>query len=477
MFKKKINNWKSNFKLDKFFMNVSLIIPVFLSLVFLISNNILLGLVLIISTIFIIRKYKGKHFVLYLLLIATLVRVAGIIIFNVPQTSDFAVLLEAARKFNLGDYSFSKSGYFVMWPYQTGFVLYEALMLKIINSEVFLKILNISYEVGLTYFIYRTIKKLVGETPARITASLYAVFPFSIYAATVISNHHLSTLLSYISIYFLLKNNQDDKLVNYIIAGIFLGLSNVLRPEGIVVIFSYLLYRVLKLTKKDFKKSKRIILTIVRCSIFVCFYSLVNMGISTYLVKSNINEDGLKNNNPLWKFVLGTNPNTCGRYDSNDEIYLGDEEKELEVIKTRVNNPYKIGNLLVCKTNNFVLDGSLESSSGIYNDKVISLMGLSISYKTLENLVSGVNKVIYGFMVIGLIIGGFLKKRDILNSNLFYFYILFITNTIVYMLIEIQPRYTYFINVTVFILGSVGLKELLKLWDNRYKIISYKDLK
>ena len=372
MFKKKINNWKDNFKLDKLFMNASLVIPIFLSLAFLISNNLFLGLLLVISTIFIIKKYKGKHLVLYLLLIATLVRMVGIIIFNVPQTSDFAVLLEAARKFNLGDYSFSKSGYFAMWPYQTCFVLYEALMLKIINSEVFLKILNISYEVGLTYFIYKTVKKLVGEMPARITASLYAVFPFSIYAATVISNHHLSTLLSYISIYFLLKNNQDDKLLNYIIAGILLGLSNVLRPEGIVVIFSYLLYRVLKLTKKDFKKSKKIILTIVRCSIFVCFYSLVNLGISTYLIKSNINADGLKNNNPLWKFVLGTNPNTCGRYDSNDEIYLGDEEKELEVIKTRVNNPYKIGNLLVCKTNNFVLDGSLESSSGIYNDKVIS---------------------------------------------------------------------------------------------------------
>ena len=102
-------------------------------------------------------------------------------------------------------------------------------------------------------------------------------------------------------------------------------------------------------------------------------------------------------------------------------------------------------------------------------------MGLSISYKTLENLVSGVNKVIYGFMVIGLIIGVFLKKRDILNSNLFYFYILFITNTIVYMLIEIQPRYTYFINITVFILGSVGLKELLKLWDKRYKVLKIKN--
>ena len=102
-------------------------------------------------------------------------------------------------------------------------------------------------------------------------------------------------------------------------------------------------------------------------------------------------------------------------------------------------------------------------------------MEISISYKLLEDLVSGVNKVIYGVMILGLIVGVFLKKKDILNNNLFYFYILFITNTLVYMLIEIQPRYIYFINITVFILGSVGLKELLKLCDNRHKLVGYKN--
>ena len=98
-------------------------------------------------------------------------------------------------------------------------------------------------------------------------------------------------------------------------------------------------------------------------------------------------------------------------------------------------------------------------------------MGVNISYKLLEDLVSGVNQVIYGFMIIGLIIGVTFKRKEILKSNLFYFYILFITNTLVYLLIEIQPRYTYFINVTVFILGSVGLKEILKLWDKRKKFL------
>lgn len=463
------------FELDKLFMNISIIIPILLSLVFLISNNILIGLLLIISIIYVIRKYKFKHFSLYLVLLAIIVRVVGIIIFNVPQTSDFKVLLESSYAFNLGDYSFSKTGYFMMWPYQMGFVLYEALMLKVINSEIFLKGLNIFYEVVLTYFIYRTVKSLVGEKEARIVSVLYAVFPFSIYSATVLSNHHFSSFLSYLSIYFLLKNNKEDKLSNYIIAGILLGISNVIRPEGIVILFSYLLYRVLKISKSNFKEAKRVFITLLRCCIFISFYLLVNMCVSRYLVNNHINEDGLKNNNPLWKFVLGTNPDTCGRYDTNDEIYVNNPSKELEVIKERINNPLKVGKLIICKTNNFVLNGSLESSSGIYNDKTMHIMGFNISYKFLEDLVSEVNQVIYGFMILGLIIGVTFKRKEILNSNLFYFYILFITNTLVYLLIEIQPRYTYFINVTVFILGSVGLKELLRLWNKRKKFINIKD--
>ena len=135
----------------------------------------------------------------------------------------------------------------------------------------------------------------------------------------------------------------------------------------------------------------------------------------------------------------------------------------------------KLKSQKLLKKDNFVLNGSLESSSGIYNDKKIKVLGLEVAYKTLEDSVSGVNKVIYGFMILGLVVGVYLKKKDILNSNLFYFYILFITNTLVYMLIEIQPRYTYFINVTVFILGSVGINKLLKLWDNRHKIIKIKN--
>ena len=40
---------------------------------------------------------------------------------------------------------------------------------------------------------------------------------------------------------------------------------------------------------------------------------------------------------------------------------------------------------------------------------------VDLTYKTLEDLVSGVNKVIYGIMILGLVVGVYLKKKDILN--------------------------------------------------------------
>ena len=63
-----------NFKLDKLFMKISIIIPILLSLIFLISNNLLIGIILVLSIIYIIRKYQFKHFSLYLILLAIIVR-------------------------------------------------------------------------------------------------------------------------------------------------------------------------------------------------------------------------------------------------------------------------------------------------------------------------------------------------------------------------------------------------------------------
>lgn len=439
----------SKLSLKRIFYIFILFIFIIFLLTFLSEFHLLLGVLLIIGIIFIVEKFDIKHFTLYLVIISFLVRLASLFIFNVPQTSDFAVLLDAAKKFAINDYSFSKDAYFTMWAYQTGFVIYEGLILKLFSNTFFLKLLNITYEVIINLFIYKISLKLVSKKSSKIVSLLYAILPFSLYYGTVLCNNHLSSLLFIIAIYLLLY--KDSKIFIYIVSGILLSLGNTIRCEGVVVIFSYLLYKALNINKKNIKDTFKF------SSILLITYLLCNIGTS-YLIQSlNINSEGLKNNNPLWKFVLGTNASTSGMYDTNDEVNLSDYNKELEVIKERINSPLKIINLIEKKTYKFILTNDLLSTSDIYNDKIINIGPLNLSFTFVENIVNGTNKVIYLFILISLIVGTITKKKDIISCTAFYYLIFFIVNYVVYMLIEIHPRYTYYMLINMFILAGFGI--------------------
>jgi len=441
--------------LKKIFLLFCMIIFSFFLFTFLKTNHLLIGTVLIIGIIFIIKKYDIKHFLPLLIIASFSIRLISIFVFNVPQTSDFSVLLKAAMQFSIGDYSFSNESYFSMWAYQTGFVIYEGLILKIINSEFFLKLLNIIYEVIINVLIYKISLRLVSKKSSEVVSILYAILPFSLYYGTVLCNNHLSSCLFIVSIYLLLF--KSDKLTTYLIAGFLLSVGNAIRPEGIVVIFSYVLYRIISLKKVDIRKTFR------RCGILIFVYLLCNMVSSNLVISLGINSNGLKNMNPLWKFVLGTNAESYGMYDTNDEVYLSDSTKELEIIKERVNSPSKIINLLEKKTYKFILTNDLSSSSGIYSDKIINLGIINISFTTLENIINGTNKIIYLFILIIMIFGCIINRRSLIDSKLYYFLVFFIVNYVVYMLIEIHPRYTYYMLINMFILAGLGIDKLFNM--------------
>ena len=82
---------------------------------------------------------------------------------------------------------------------------------------------------------------------------------------------------------------------------------------------------IFNLKKDNFKKE------VLGFLILLVSYGGINLICSNLIILSGINKDGLKNTNPLWKFVLGFNGDSCGYYDSNDEVYINDKEKELEL--------------------------------------------------------------------------------------------------------------------------------------------------
>ena len=438
--------------LKKLFMGFSLGVFSFLGMVFLLYKMYLPAIVVIVLAFLVSRKIKVKRFWILLLVVSFLIRLAAIVVFNFPQTTDFKLMYECALKFVNHDFSWNSTAYFMMWPYQSGFVVYEGLLLKLINNIYFLKVLNIIYESLLVVLIYYFSRRFVKDESARVTAILFMVYPYNIYLGTTLANHHIATILSYLGIVFLLSRKK--KPYYFIVAGILIGLSNVLRPEGIIIIFSYLLFMIFNLKKDNFKKE------VLGFLILLVSYGGINLICSNLIILSGVKNDGLKNTNPLWKFVLGFNGDSCGYYDYNDEVYINNKEKELEIIKERL-NPSNVGRLVLCKTNRMWLSNKIDVKDSSY-DKAYYIGNIKIKFNDLANVVSLTNHYIFLFVMVMMILGVFRNRKDIINNESLFFLIMVVVAYFVFLLIEIQPRYLYLIHPSIFILSAYGIEEVMK---------------
>ena len=284
---------------------------------------------------------------------------------------------------------------------------------------------------------------------------------------TILANHHIATFLTYIGIFFLLKDNK--KIKDYVIAAVLISFGNIMRPEGIIVLFSLLLFEIFRL-KKDL-----ILKTIRNLLIFFVIYFAIGSASSLIVQKTGINDAGLSNNNLQWKFVLGFNHYSFGYYSSKDEKYLNDKEEEIEVIKERINvSPLKMAKLMTCKVNHFWLQSDISSKNEMYSNKAYNVLGMQIKFTDVEKVVISFNTILYIITFLMCIIGVIFNRKKIIKDNSFFFVIMIMVTFFVYLLIEIQPRYAYFIHVSIFILSTYGyeivLNKIKKLLNKKNKM-------
>ena len=444
-----------NEKLSKILTYIGIVILSLLLILYLFTNNIILLLVAGLMSIFISTR-KIKHFGLILFIVSFIIRLIFILVANFPQVYDFKTLLDASNMFARGDYSFNTWFHFYTWGYQTAFVIYQGVLLKLFNSIFILKLLNIIYSSLIVVIVYKLgLKISKNEKSARIVSMLYMIFPFYLFLNSVLLNSHLATLLSYLGIFFLLK--EEPKYKDYLIGGILIAFGNIIRPEGIIIILTLLIYKIITFKKENIKK------IIISLLIFLSSYFIICNGASFIVKASNINPSGLENKDPLWKFLLGFNYETCGYYIDSDSKYQIDKETEINEIKRRVFEDIpRTGKLMICKVDRFWLSSGLDDEMGSFNDKEFNILGINIKFSRIKDIAIGLNKginiVILSLMLLGLIV----NRKNIKNEILFLLIMILITFGI-YLFIEIQPRYLYFIHVAVFALSTLGINYLQEL--------------
>lgn len=349
-----------------------------------------------------------------------------------------------------------------------GFVFYQSLLLKIFDSVLFLKIVNCFITSSICVLIYYIAKEFMKEKYARVVSLFYCFLVFPLTFVTVLSNQHFSALLIYLGLFILISSKiKISDFKRYILSGVLISLGNIIRPEGIITILSIFIYFLFMIKKMGFKKIAKSFLTLI-VAYYVVFFIVSNLFIVT-----GVSPNGLKNNDPYWKFVLGLNYESKGSYDENDTYVLNNKDASLELIKERIMvNPLKLIDLFFVKSDRFWNSSTLSWTFNDYYGKTVSILGHTYSVDEIVSMMNDYNEqcilIMYVLLIIGLF--GYSKKK---NKNM---KILILINQVfvtlgVYMLIEVQPRYVYFIQITTVILMGIGIEYICENYKKYRRLI------
>ena len=407
-----------------------------------------------------IKKWISKHkIIIFLFLFAFVIRIGVILWIDTPVISDFKTMLDASKELVNGTDAYKSMPYFICWGYQMGHVIYQAILLNIINSITFLKIVNAIVTSSTVIMIYLIGKELSTTKAAIIISIIYSIFLFPLLLNTVLTNQLLPMLLILIAIYLWMKKKKENKLMPVII-GILLGISNMLRSETIVIIIAFVLYTIFLMIKKENRKA----LIINLCLIIISYFTLTT-ATSFVLKATDISPSGLENKNSSWKFLEGLNVETRGQYSEDDAVkYSYDKKKTTKELKKRIQEEWQQYPLLFAKKTKILwLNSDLSWSLGhIENQEDLKLY-------------EGINQIfIYFFIIMSLLSAITLFKKTYKKEQILILLILFIYFG-VYLFIEVMPRYAYSLQIFEALLASITLgyildnKKISKVGDHHAK--------
>ena len=390
---------------------------------------------------------NAKIVLLLILAIGAGIRLAYILCVPHEPASDWAALYDAARQTVQGDLSWiAENGYFRRWAYQIPYVFYQAAILKMVPSLLALKLVNLVWMTGTILMIYLISRELTSEKPALCAAFLYTVFPEAISYSSELLNSHVATFLLLAGIYALLRSKH---WYQGLLAGVLLGLSNLMRPVAIITILALICIAVWRVIQKPQKRT--ILQTAAFLLVIFAGYFLVMKGTAFLFQAANAAPYGIGNNFPEWKFVLGLNFSGKGGYDKSAEYILQIQDpavRRAEAISYIKESYRSGGNPIVFFFKKLYIQWCHVNSDG---------------WVLPIRITRPLNFVIYAAVWVLSLLELFRMKEDTVKNNMARFlYIIILGDILVYLLIESASRYRYNTVTFVFLMSSCMLSELRK---------------
>ncbi|SFE18524.1 Dolichyl-phosphate-mannose-protein mannosyltransferase [Paenibacillus catalpae] len=298
-------------------------------------------------------RLSRKMFLIVFLLLGLACRVAWIIWNPASPESDFLFMYTAAQEAASGNFAFSDSAYYISFPYQLGFTMYEAAVIKLFgNHLIIFKLLNALFSIGTAVALYLSASKVFHESCGRIAAMVYLFYIPNIIMCSVLTNQHLSVFLFLLGSLLLLRGK--DSVSYWLLAGLAIGLGHLIRPVGIVYLAGVVLFVLLIIGQQWRGPIKRqAAVTAGKLGAVIVMYYLVQLLASTTLISSGVTQHSLFDGDKYWKFMVGLNAEKNGSWNLEDANYtkqyaFGEErhKAELSKIKERLENKSELTALL-----------------------------------------------------------------------------------------------------------------------------------
>ncbi len=419
------------------------------------------------------KHLSSLHFGFLLFILPLLLKIIFISILNVKNYSDFQLFYWITVKISQNDTSYLKGQYFHIWAYQVGFPAIMSLFARIFGSnELTLILINNVFQAVINLLVYLISRQMVSEKYARIFATAYLLMPFTFSLSNVYTNQHLSTMLFYLGIYSLFK--KPLSVPNVFTCCLCLVVGNIARPEGITVILAFAILIITIVFNKAHSNKSRTIALIT--SLIFCYFIFIQLS-SSFFIASGLSREGLKNNFPLYKLVVGLNSSTAGTFSEYDsealfetDDYLNNPSQRdleaMELIKERILvNPVDLFTLFAKKVRAmWSSDPNWYPAFHEYANNDIKAANLKIPAKLITGFFSLIDYIYYFILYLLLMLYSYIsikqKEQKMLGVFLSLF---FIIGFFIFLLIEVQHRYSYLLMPAVYILSSAAFEEYKKL--------------
>ena len=324
--------------------------------------------------------YLGKHplsprrFALALFLLSLITKGAAALLLRTPPESDFYLLYYAAKELAGGNNMLNTTPYFQYWAYQSGFVAWMAFFIRFFHAGLpFFLLMNAVAVSATNVLLYCLCRRFASHRAAALAALIYLCYPAAYFMVPVLTNQLMAELFLTAALWvFLSPQAEGKKLYGARLgAGVLLAVSNLFRPMAVVVLLAVLGGTLL------YTASSRQSLRVCACSclLFCAGYAAVTQGASLLVCVSGLNANGLSNQLAAWKFVLGLNRTSLGRYSSLDAVTVFASEDPAAAAQALVRerlSAYSVPELLRLFWDKLaIMWGSFEDSSWALTQRVM----------------------------------------------------------------------------------------------------------